>query len=214
MPYDLDAKGFYFEDEKTYLEKRKNLKNAYCLALSKINSCILLRIVILYLNRNMIDKGRDFMAYKKYVVELTKEERDYLTDFICKGKKSAQAILKARILLKADQGEFCEGWIDTKICEALDTNPTMVAKVRAKFVNKGLEAVFTRKRRETPPTPRIFDGEAEAQLVALACSEPPEGHSQWSIRLLADRVVELGIVHKVHFNTVGRTLKKMSLSRT
>ncbi len=154
------------------------------------------------------------MANKKYIVDLSKEERDYLLAFISKGKKSAQAILKARILLKADQGEFGESWIDTKICEALDTNPTMVANVRAKFVNEGLEAVFKRKKRQTPPTPPVFDGEAEAQLIAVACSEPPEGHARWSIRLLAGKVVELGIVDQVHYNTVGRVLKKTNLNRT
>ena len=154
------------------------------------------------------------MANKKYIVELSKDERAYLCAFISKGKKSAQAILKARILLKADQGKLGEGWIDTKICEALETNPTMVAKVRTKFVNEGLEAVFRRKKRQTPATPCIFDGEAEAQLIALACSEPPEGHAGWSIRLLADKVVELGIVETVHHNTIGRTLKKMTSNRT
>ena len=123
-------------------------------------------------------------------------------------------ILKARILLKADQGEAGEGWSDEEICKALDTNVTMVARVRAKLVTEGIDAVLARKKRETPPIQPIFDGERQAKLTALACSEPPAGHARWTLRLLADKVVELEIVEAAHFNTVGRALKKTSLSRT
>jgi hypothetical protein len=154
------------------------------------------------------------VANKKFVVRLSGEERRHLDDLISKGKAAAKTILKARILLKADQGEAGEGWSDEKICEALDTNISMVSRTRQKLVNDGFAAVLTRKQRETPPTAPIFDGETQAHLIALACSEPPQGFARWSIRLLADKVVERGIVEAAHFNTVGRALKKTRSSRT
>jgi hypothetical protein len=154
------------------------------------------------------------VANKKFVVELSEDERAKLKALIGKGRASAKAILKARILLKADQGEGGEGWSDEAICEALDTNISMVTRARNKFVTEGLEAVLARKKRETPPIKPIFDGKAQAKLTALACSAPPEGHARWSLRLLADKVVELEIVPAAHFNTVGRALKKTSSSRT
>ena len=154
------------------------------------------------------------MANKKFVVKLSGEERERLGELISKGKAAAKVILKARILLKADRGEAGEGWSDDRICEALDTNVTMVARVREKLVNQGLDAVLARKKRETPPVQPIFDGERQAQLIALACSEPPEGHAHWTIRLLAEHVVERKIVPAAHFNTVGRALKKTTSSRT
>ncbi len=148
------------------------------------------------------------MSGKKYVVELSGEEREHLGTVISKGKAAARTILKARILLKADQGPLGEGWTDDRIGQALDSNETMVARVRRQLVEEGMTAVLTRKKRETPPIPPIFDGEAQARLIALACSTPPAGHARWSIRLLADKVVELEIVERAHFNTVGRALKK------
>ena len=153
------------------------------------------------------------MSRKKYVVELSGEEREHLGTVISKGKTAARTILKARILLKADQGRLGESWTDDRICQALDTNEAMVARVRRQLVEEGLEAVLSRKKRETPPIPPIFDGEAQARLIALACSEPPAGHARWSIRLLADKVVELEIVERAHFNTVGRALKKTISNR-
>ena len=148
------------------------------------------------------------MAAKKFIVELDTDERARLNALISKGKASAKTILKARILLKADQAEGGPGWLDAEIVGALDTNLTMVSRTREKLVSEGLDAVLTRKKRETPPVPAIFDGEAQAKLTALACSTPPEGHSRWTIRLLAEHVVERKIVPAAHFNTVGRALKK------
>ena len=148
------------------------------------------------------------MSRKKYVVELSSEEREHLEALISKGKSSAKAILKARILLKSDQGPLGPNWTDDRIVEALDTNLSMVTRVRRQLVEEGLTAVLARKKRAQPPITPIFDGEAQARLIALACSEPPEGHARWSIRLLADKVVELEIVEAAHFNTVGRALKK------
>jgi len=154
------------------------------------------------------------MGHKKYVVELSAGERKHLREVISKGKASAKAILKARIVLKADQGAGGEGWTDERICEALETNITMVARTRAKLVNEGLAAVLARKKRARPPIEPIFDGEAQAQLIALACSKPPPGYARWTIRLLADKVVEMNIVDHAHFNTVGRALKKTISSPT
>ena len=154
------------------------------------------------------------MANKKFIVKLGDDERGRLDVLISKGKAAAKTILKARILLKADQSAAGEGWSDERICQALDTNVSMVAGVRAKLVEEGLDAVLTRKKRETPPVPAIFDGEAQAKLIALACSQPPEGYAHWTIRLLADEVVERKIVPAAHFNTVGRALKKTNSSRT
>ena len=148
------------------------------------------------------------MSRKIYIVELSKEEREYLEALISKGKSSAKAILKARILLKSDQGPLGPSWTDDGIIDALDTNPSMVTRVRRQLVEEGLEAVLARKKRAHPPIQPIFDGEAQARLIALACSEPPAGQARWSLRLLAERVVELEIVERAHFNTVGRALKK------
>jgi hypothetical protein len=154
------------------------------------------------------------MSAKKYIVERDADERERLNALVSKGKAPAKTILKARILLKADQGEAGPAWLDARIVEALDTNLTMVMRVREKLVTEGLDAVLTRKKRETPPVEPIFDGEAQAKLIALACSKPPEGHARWTIRLLAEHVVERKIVDAAHFNTVGRALKKTRSSRT
>jgi Homeodomain-like domain len=154
------------------------------------------------------------MSAKKFIVELDAAERERLNALISKGKASAKIILKARILLKADVSDGGPGWLDAQILEALDTNLTMVSRVREMLVTKGLDAVLTRKKRENPPTPAIFDGEAQAKLTALACSEPPPGFARWTIRLLAEHVVERKIVEAAHFNTVGRALKKTISNRT
>ena len=153
------------------------------------------------------------MSRKKYVVALSRDERERLKAVISKGKSAAKTILKARILLKADQGPWGEGWTDDRIVRALDSNQSMATRVRRQLVEEGMTAVLSRRKRKTPPIPPIFDGEAQARLTALACSEPPAGHSRWSIRLLADKVVELKIVERAHFNTVGRALKKTISNR-
>jgi len=153
------------------------------------------------------------MSRKKYVVELSGDEREHLKAVISKGRAAARTILKARILLKADQGRLGEGWTDDRIRQALESNQTMVVRVRRQLVEEGMTAVLGRKQRKTPPIQPIFDGEAQARLIALACSEPPAGHARWSIRLLANKVVELEIVEQAHFNTVGRALKKTTSNR-
>jgi hypothetical protein len=145
---------------------------------------------------------------KRYVVRLSGEERRQLETLVRKGKSPARRLLKARILLKADVSGAGEGWSDSRIIEALDASPSMVYRVRKQLVEEGLEAVLSRKQRATPAVPPIFDGEKEAKLIALACSKPPKGRARWSLRLLEDKVVELGIVDRASDSTIGRTLKK------
>jgi hypothetical protein len=151
--------------------------------------------------------GRD-VAVKKYVVRLTADERAQLEALIGKGKAPARRLLKARILLKADVSEAGDGWSDGRIIEALETNALMVYRVRKQLVEEGFEAVLSRKQRATPAVPRIFDGEKEAKLIALACSKPPKGRARWTLRLLENKVVELGIVERASDSTIGRVLKK------
>jgi transposase len=153
------------------------------------------------------------IGVKKYVVRLSGGEREQLATLIRKGKSPAQRLLKARILLKADVPEAGEGWSDNQIIEAVATSASMVYRVRKQLVEEGVEAVLSRKPRATPSVPRIFDGEKEAKLIALACSEPPKGRARWTLRLLENKVVELAIVDRASDSTIGRTLKKTFSSR-
>jgi len=145
---------------------------------------------------------------KKYVVTLSGEERERLETLIRKGKGPACVLLKARILLKADVSDSGEGWSDSRIIKALDTSDSMVYRVRKQLVEEGFEAVLSRKQRAMPAVARIFDGEKEAKLIALACSKPPKGRVRWTMRLLENKVVELNIVDRASDSTIGRTLKK------
>jgi transposase len=148
------------------------------------------------------------ISVKTYVVRLSEEERERLKTLIRKGKSPARRLLKARILLKADVSEAGEGWSDSRIIEALDASASMVYRVRKQLVEEGLEPVLSRKQRATPAVSRIFDGEKEAKLIALACSKAPKGRARWTLRLLENKVVELGIVERASDSTIGRTLKK------
>jgi hypothetical protein len=148
------------------------------------------------------------ISVKKYVVRLSGEERERLEEVIRKGKSSAQRLLKARVLLKADVSESGEGWSDSRIIDALETSASMVYRVRKQLVEEGFEEVLSRKQRATPAVQRIFDGEKEAKLIALACSKPPPGRARWTLRLLENKVVELNIVDRASDSTIGRTLKK------
>ena len=148
------------------------------------------------------------ISVKKYVVRLSGEERERLETLIRKGKSPARRVLKARILLKADVSQAGKGWSDNRIIEALETSPSMVYRVRKELVEEGFEAVLSRKPRAIPAVARIFDGEKEARLIALACSKPPKGRARWTLRLLENKVVELGIVDRASDSTIGRTLKK------
>lgn len=150
---------------------------------------------------------------KKYVVNLSREERGRLEEFIRKGKRPAQLLTRARILLKADISEAGEGWSDSRIAEALDTSVATIERTRRQLVEEGFEAVLNRKYNPKSARPRIFDGAAEAKLIALTCGPAPAGHAKWSLRLLEQKVVELHIVDSASDNTIGRTLKKTFSSR-
>lgn len=153
------------------------------------------------------------IGVKKYVVRLEADERDRLSDLIRSGKRAAQLLTKARILLKADVSDAGEGWSDSRIAEALDASISTIERTRRQLVEEGFEAVLSRKHNPNSARRRIFDGEAEAKLIALSCSKPPEGCARWSLSLLEEKVVELNIVAKASDNTIGRTLKKISSSR-
>ena len=152
-------------------------------------------------------------SVKRYVVRLSGDERGQLETMLRKGKSPAQRQLKARILLKADVSDDGEGWSDSRIISALGTSVSMVYRVRKQLVEEGFEAVLRRKERAIPAIRRIFDGEKEARLIALACSKPPKGYSRWSLRLLETKVVEFGIVDGASDSTIGRALKKTFSSR-
>ena len=141
-------------------------------------------------------------------MKLNDEERDRLNTLIHAGKHPARQLMKARILLKADASEAGEGWSDSQIAAALDTSIDTVSRTRQQVVEEGFEAVLTRKHSPASARPRIFDGAAEAKLIALACSKPPKGRARWTLRLLEETVVELNIVDRASDNTIGRTLKK------
>ncbi len=148
------------------------------------------------------------IAVKRYVVKLSDDERKRLDALIHAGKHSARLLTKARILLKADASEAGEGWSDSQIAAALDTSIDTVARTRQQLVEEGFEAVLVRKHSPASARPRIFDGAAEAKLIALACSRPPKGRKRWTLQLLEEAVVELNIVERASDNTIGRTLKK------
>jgi hypothetical protein len=144
---------------------------------------------------------------KKYRVTLTAEERATLTALVEKGKAAARTLTHARILLKADQSEGGPAWKDEAIVEALDVSLSTVSRVRQLFVEAGVAAAL-RRRPASKPRGRKLDGVQEAHLIALACSEAPEGHARWTLRLLADRMVQLAYVDTLSHETVRQTLKK------
>ena len=153
-------------------------------------------------------------AVKKYIVKLSDDERGRLNTLIQKGKAPARQLLKARILLKADASERGEAWSDSQIAEALDTSVDTIARARQQLVEGGLDAALTRKHSPNSARKRIFDGAAEAKLIALACSPPPKGRKRWTLTLLETAVVELNIVDGASDNTISRTLKKTRSSPT
>jgi transposase len=151
---------------------------------------------------------------KRYAVVLTAPQRDQLKRLLAAGTASARKLTHARILLKADQGPDGPGWVDEAIAEAVEVSQPTVSRVRKQYVEQGLEAALNRR----PPTReyvRKLDGVQEAHLIALACGKPPTGQARWTLRLLADRLVELQIVtDPVSYQTVRRVLKKTRSSRT
>lgn len=151
--------------------------------------------------------------HKRYAVTLTETERDHLKGLIAAGTDSARKLIHARILLKADQGPNGPGWVDEAIAEAVEVSQPTVSRIRKQYVQEGLEAALNR-RAPNREYLRQLDGEQEAKLIALACSKPPKGEARWTLRLLADKLVELEITDTVSYQTVRRILKKTTSSRT
>jgi len=144
------------------------------------------------------------VANKKYIVKLSPEERDELQAMISSGKHSAKKILRGRVLLKTD-----DSWPDRKIAEALEIHVITIERMRQQFVEEGFESFMTR-RKSGRKYLRKLDGKQEAQLTTIACSQPPEGRARWTLRLLADRMVQLDYVESVSHETVRQVLKKMN----
>ena len=146
-----------------------------------------------------------------YRVNLTGEERAFLQKLIQKGNTAGYRIRHAQILLALDEIKANAHWTDAKIGEAYGVRPQAVGVLRKRFVEESFEAALERKKRETPPCIKI-DGEAEAKIIALTCSQPPEGYCRWTLKLLANKVVELGILDSISDHGIGDLLKKTTLS--
>jgi biotin operon repressor len=149
---------------------------------------------------------------KKYIVRLSAEERDKLKKLINSGRGSARMFTRARILLKADQSEDAPAWSDEKISEALEVTVQTIEKVRKQLVEEGFDAVLSRRKYTQKISRKKIDGDVEAHLIAVACSDPPQGRARWTLRLLADSIVELGYIDSVSHEAVRQTLKKTKLS--
>ena len=150
---------------------------------------------------------------KRYKVTLEAEERQQLLDLIAAGKADARKLTHARLLLKADAADGGPAWTDERIAQAVEVSTDTVGRVRRRFVEEGLEAALVRRKQDRPSRERTLDGRAEARLIALACSTPPDGRAAWTLRLLAGKLVELDVVETVSHETVRRVLKKTTSSR-
>jgi len=150
----------------------------------------------------------------RYRVTLTAQERDELESLTRRGKIDARRFIRARALLLCDAGPHGPAWTVADTASALGVTSRTVEHLKKRFVEEGLDAALERKPREKPPREVVFDGAFEARLISLACSDAPEGHRRWTVRLLADKVVELKIALSVSHMTVQRVLKKMNLSLT
>lgn len=150
----------------------------------------------------------------RYRITLTKQERNDLETLTRSGKTGAKKFIHARALLLCDAGPDGPDWTVAATAEALGVTPRTIEHLKKRFVEDGLEAALERKTREKPPRDVIFDGAFEARLIALACSDAPEGYQRWTVRLLADKAVELNFAPSVSHMTVQRVLKKMNLSLT
>lgn len=158
-------------------------------------------------------KGDCYMPAFKYVIELSEQDKTELLDIVTKGSSPARTILRANILLASDK--HSEKYLTVaEIANVYHTTPTTVQTVRTSYCEKGLEATINRKKRETPPVPAKVTGEVEAHVIALACGKPPEGYAKWTLRLLADKTVELGYITSISHVTVSNILKKTNSSLT
>ena len=145
---------------------------------------------------------------KKYIVRLSLSERKILTKLITSGRGSARLFARSHILLKADQGPNGLGWPDDRISEAFGITVQTVERIRKQLVEGGFDAVLSRRPYTQKVSRKKIDGVVEAHLIALACSEPPAGRARWSLRLLADKVVQLGYVDNLSHEAVRQALKK------
>ncbi len=143
---------------------------------------------------------------KKYIVRLSRTERQELLEAVKSLKGSSQKARRARILLKADVNG--PGWTDAKIADAFSCQIQTIENLRKRLVTEGFEPAFHGKKRETPPVLKKLDGKKEAKLIAIRLGKPPKGFANWSLRLLAERVVELGLTDTISHETVRKTLKK------
>ena len=150
---------------------------------------------------------------KRYIVRLTDQERNQLTDLLAKKRLAAQKRRRAQMLLKADASEHGPAWVDTRIAEAFDVSVVSVEKLRKRYVLEGLDAAIQRKKQCRPSRQRVLDGEKEARLVALCCGKVPAGRGRWTLRMLADELVELQIVDGVSHETVRQVLKKTTAAK-
>lgn len=148
---------------------------------------------------------------KKYIVRLSVEERTELEAMVTKGKAAAYRIKHANILLAADVNG--PAWADRQVAEAFCCHQRTVENVRRRLVQEGLAAALQRKKQAQPPRPPKLDGKGEARLIALACSQPPDGRDHWTLKLLAERLIELEVVDSISDQTVRRTLKKTNCGR-
>lgn len=148
---------------------------------------------------------------KKYIVTLTPQERRMLQEMLSRGRTAARKLAHARILLKADVSDGAPAWGDDAIARGLEVGRATVERVRQAFVEEGLPAALER-RKSSRQYERLLDGDGEAHLVALACGQAPEGRSRWTLRLLAERMVQLEYVDEISKDTIGRVLKKTNLS--
>jgi len=144
----------------------------------------------------------------KYHVRLSKDERNTLFDLVSKGSASAKSIMHANVLLAADENSTSGRKSEVDIAELFHVNQQTVHTIRKTYSEKGLDAAIGRKKRETPPVQPKITGEVEAKIIALACSTPPSGRTKWSLRLLADKAVELQYIDSISHEAVGRLLKK------
>lgn len=151
--------------------------------------------------------------HKTFVVRLSQEERERLLILVKAGKASALKLVRARILLKADQQERGPAWTDAEIAEALEVSLKTVFNIRRRWVEYGLESALERKPPDAPSKPRKLDGNLEAKLVATCCGPPPKGRAKWTLRLLAAKLVELDAVDSISPETIRQTLKKTRSSR-
>jgi len=145
---------------------------------------------------------------KRYIVRLTEDERKGLKALVSKGRASARKIARAQVLLKVDADG--SNWTDEQAAEAFGMRANTVRDIRQRYVEEGLERALDRKQPADPPRRRKLDGAGEAQLIAMACGEPPEGRARWTLKLLAGQLVELAIVDGISPETVRQTLKKTS----